>query len=77
MKQQYYKIFKFLPMMFLAVIILMPSVAHAGLGDWITNAYNKIADIGQSVIDSVASKAIGAVAEALGLTPGKDCPVPC
>lgn len=90
MSKIYRKILKFLPIFIIVSVLLMPVSAKANLLDWAKDKWDAATDIGSSVIDTVKSCTGGIAAckkaakdnakhlaeKALGLTPGKDCPVP-
>lgn len=90
MSKLYRKILKFLPIFIIVSVLLMPTPANAGLLSWAKGVWDDATEIGKSVIDTVKSCTGGVAAckkaakdnakhlaeKALGLTPGKDCPVP-
>jgi len=90
MSRLYRKILRLLPLMILISVLIAPVPANAGLLDWAKETWDAATDIGSAVIDTVKNCTGGVAAckkaatdnakelaeKALGLTPGKDCPVP-
>lgn len=90
MSKLYHKILKFLPIIIIVSVLIAPTPAQANLLDWAKDKWDEATGIGKSVINVVKECTGGFAAckkaakdtakdyaeKALGLTPGKDCPVP-
>ena len=90
MSKLYHKILKFLPIIIIVSVLIAPAPANAGLSDWAEKMWDTATEIGKAALNTVKECTGGAAAckkaaiesaqnvasSALGLTPGKDCPVP-
>lgn len=90
MRKVYRNILKFLPIIIVISVLMTPVPAKANLLDWAKDKWDAATEIGKAAIDTVGKCAGGIAAckkaavdsaqkvasAALGLTPGKDCPVP-